>query len=78
MAALSVAGAQWRLTPAERMQLNTQLLPWALRAGNLSTDLMCLYYEEHFKVVMPCREGMLQADLLGSASWLVRCLQCLP
>ena len=50
MAALSVAGAQWRLKPKERVRLNTELLPWALRAGNHCSDLMCLYYEEHFKV----------------------------
>lgn len=50
MAALSVAGAQWRLRPEDRMRLNTQLLPWALRAGSGCADLMCIYYEEHFSV----------------------------
>ena len=62
MAALSVAGAQWRLKQGERVRLNTQLLPWALRAGTRSTDLMCLYYEEHFQVRRcgspPCRLGL--------------------
>lgn len=48
MAALSVAGAQWRLRPEERTRLNTQLLPWALRTGSSCADLVCLYYEEHF------------------------------
>lgn len=50
MAALSVAGAQWRLRPEERTRLNTQLLPWALRTGSSCADLVCLYYEEHFHV----------------------------
>ena len=50
MAALSVGGAQWRLKHTERARLNTELLPWALRAGSQCSDLMCIYYEEHFQV----------------------------
>ncbi|KAK9809688.1 hypothetical protein WJX73_005032 [Symbiochloris irregularis] len=49
MAALSVAGAQWRLKQEDRVRLNSQLLPWALRAGSECADLMCIYYEEHFQ-----------------------------
>lgn len=50
MTALSVAGAQYRLPPSDRAVLTRDFLPWALRAGTRSTDLMCLYYEEHFDV----------------------------
>jgi len=50
MAALSVAGAQWRLTGRERGRLAAELLPWALRAGTRCADLMCLPYERHLAV----------------------------
>lgn len=46
-AAAAVAAASWRLKPADRRRLYTQLLPWAARAGARSADLMCLFYEEH-------------------------------
>lgn len=48
MAALSVAGAQWRLTARDRSRLATELLPWALRSGTRCADLMCIPYERHF------------------------------
>ena len=57
MTALSVAGAQWRLPAADRAVLTRDFLPWAVRAGTRSADLMCLYYEEHFEVCcsrLPC------------------------
>lgn len=47
-AAAAVAGAAWRLKPADRRRLFTQLVPWAARAGARSADLLCLFYEEHF------------------------------
>jgi hypothetical protein len=50
MTALSVVGASWRLKPADRGRLVSELLPWALQAGSRSADLMCLYYEKHFEV----------------------------
>ncbi len=50
MTALSVVGAQWRLKPEDRRVLVQEFLPWAVRAGARSADLMCLYYEEHFEV----------------------------
>jgi len=58
MAALSVAGAQWRLTGRERGRLAAELLPWALRAGTRCADLMCLPYERHLAVrARPGRPG---------------------
>ena len=50
MTALSVLGAQWRLKSADRAVLLSEFLPWAVRAGGRSADLLCLYYEEHFEV----------------------------
>lgn len=69
MAALSVAGAQWRLSARDRGCLATELLPWALRSGMRCADLICLPYERH-----------LQARLLGSRDRVWRCsyLVCLP
>jgi ubiquinone biosynthesis protein COQ4 len=57
MTALSVLGANWRLKPEDRTRLVTELVPWGLRAGSRSADLMCLYYEKHFHVspVPTCR-----------------------
>ncbi|KAK9826739.1 hypothetical protein WJX81_003110 [Elliptochloris bilobata] len=49
MAALSVAGAQWRLSGRDRSRLATELLPWALRSGMRCADLMCLPYERHLQ-----------------------------
>ena len=50
MSALSVAGASWRLSAAERAFLATSYLPWALEAGSRCADLMSLYYERHWHV----------------------------
>lgn len=50
MAALSVLGGQFCLKSQTRAQLYQDFLPWAVRAGFRSADLMCLYYEKHFEV----------------------------
>ena len=50
MTALSVLGGQFRLKPQTRAQLYQDFLPWSIRAGFRSADLMCLYYEKHFEV----------------------------
>ncbi|KAF5837961.1 ubiquinone biosynthesis protein [Dunaliella salina] len=49
MTGLAVAGAQFRLKPQERVVLQQQFLPWALRAGNNCHDLMTIYYERHIE-----------------------------
>jgi ubiquinone biosynthesis protein COQ4 len=49
MTALAVLAGEWRLAPADRDLLNSQFLPWALRAGARAPDLMCIYYERHFE-----------------------------
>lgn len=49
MTALSVLGGQFRLKAPARAQLYQDFLPWAVRAGFRSADLMCLYYEKHFE-----------------------------
>ncbi|GLI59355.1 hypothetical protein VaNZ11_001220 [Volvox africanus] len=49
MTGLAVLGAQYRLNPADRELLQRHYLPWALRAGSRSSDLMCIYYEQHFE-----------------------------
>ena len=54
MTALSVVGAQWRLPAADRAVLMRDFLPWAVRSGSRSTDLMCLYYEQHLEVHLSC------------------------
>jgi hypothetical protein len=50
MAGLAVAGAQFKLSAADRRLLWTVYAPWALRAGSRCEDLACLYYERHFEV----------------------------
>ena len=52
VAALSVAGAQWRLRPQDRVLLWRSFLPWALRAGARAPDLLTLHYERHFEVAI--------------------------
>lgn len=49
MAALSVAGAQFRLTPDDRRLLWGVYAPWAMRTGLRCADLMCVYYERLFE-----------------------------
>lgn len=48
MTALAVVGAQFRLPREDRLLLWRHYLPWALKAGMQSRDLMCIYYEQHF------------------------------
>eukprot|EP00803_Ostreobium_quekettii_P006550 evm.model.scf_589.9 EVM.evm.TU.scf_589.9 scf_589:65136-67435(+) len=48
MTALAVAGAQWKLPKDIRDQLMFQHIPWAVRAGLRSRDLMCIHYERHY------------------------------
>lgn len=55
MTALSLLGGQFRLKAQARSQLYQDFLPWAVRAGFRSADLMCLYYEQHFEV---CHVGL--------------------
>ncbi len=50
MAAMAVVAGQLKLKAADRTLLNQQMLPWALRAATRSTDLMSVYYEQHFEV----------------------------
>ena len=57
MAALSILGAQWRLKSNERAFLLAELLPWAVQAGTRCADLMCLDYEQHFKVIQAPSSG---------------------
>jgi ubiquinone biosynthesis protein COQ4 len=48
MCFLSVVGGTIRLNPSKRDVLLRDYLPWALKAGRASSDLMCIYYEDHF------------------------------
>lgn len=48
MCFLSVVGGAIRLQSVHRVLLIREYLPWALKAGTASSDLMCIYYEEHF------------------------------
>lgn len=50
MTGLAVLGAQFRLKAEDRALLQSQYLPWALRAGSQCKDLMSVYYERHFEV----------------------------
>ena len=36
------------MNPLKRDVLFRDYLPWALKAGRAASDLMCIYYEEHF------------------------------
>lgn len=47
-AAAAVVGAAWRLAPADAAWLATTALPWAVRAGGRTADLVCLDYEGAF------------------------------
>jgi ubiquinone biosynthesis protein COQ4 len=47
MCFLSVVGAPWRLKPEQRSVLFGHYGPWALKAGQSATDLICIYYEKH-------------------------------
>lgn len=48
MTAMAVVGAQFKLSSTDRQLLQSVYLPWALRAGLRSADLMCIRYEDHF------------------------------
>lgn len=48
MCFLSVVGGTIRLKSTNRGLLIREYLPWALKAGRACSDLMCIYYEEHF------------------------------
>lgn len=48
MTAMAVVAGEWRLKQPDRRLFNTVFLPWALKAGAKSADLMTLYYEKHF------------------------------
>ncbi|KAL4448904.1 hypothetical protein ABPG77_007621 [Micractinium sp. CCAP 211/92] len=48
MTGLAVLAGEWRLSSEDRALLNSQFLPWAVRAAARAPDLMCIYYEQHF------------------------------
>jgi ubiquinone biosynthesis protein COQ4 len=48
MAGMAVAGAQFKLSAADRSLLWQAYLPWAAQTGLRCADLMCIYYEHHF------------------------------
>lgn len=48
MTGMAVVAAELRLEEARRRRLNTLYLPWGLRAGGKSADLVTLYYEREF------------------------------
>lgn len=62
MTALSVVGAQWRLRPQDCRLLWGTFMPWALRAGAHSPDLLTLYYEKHFDVRLASRHSQLTSE----------------
>ena len=71
MTALSVLGGQFRLKAETRAELYRDFLPWALRAGFRSADLMCLYYEKHFEVIHTTADGSaLEVQCLHKSSAL--------
>ncbi|KAH9772356.1 hypothetical protein WN944_020011 [Citrus x changshan-huyou] len=48
MCFLSVIGGSARFSEKQRKLFFQHYFPWAIRAGMRSTDLMCVYYEQHF------------------------------
>ncbi|KAI3885574.1 hypothetical protein MKX03_009272 [Papaver bracteatum] len=48
MCLLSVVGGTARFNEKQRALFFKHYLPWATRAGMQCTDLMCIYYEQHF------------------------------
>ncbi|KAI3858956.1 hypothetical protein MKW98_028689, partial [Papaver atlanticum] len=48
MCLLSVVGGTARFNEKQRALSFKHYLPWATRAGMQCTDLMCIYYEQHF------------------------------
>ncbi|XP_075658183.1 ubiquinone biosynthesis protein COQ4 homolog, mitochondrial [Castanea sativa] len=48
MCILSVVGGTARFNEKQRKLFFQHYFPWAVRAGLQCTDLMCIYYEQHF------------------------------
>lgn len=48
MCMLSVVGGTARFNEKQRKLFFQHYFPWAVRAGLQRTDLMCIYYEQHF------------------------------
>uniref|UniRef100_A0A5B6YV84 Ubiquinone biosynthesis protein COQ4 homolog, mitochondrial n=1 Tax=Davidia involucrata TaxID=16924 RepID=A0A5B6YV84_DAVIN len=48
MCLMSVVGGTARFNEKQRAIFYQHYFPWALRAGMRCTDLMCVYYEQHF------------------------------
>jgi ubiquinone biosynthesis protein COQ4 len=48
MCMMSVVGGTTRFTEKQRKLFYQHYFPWAVRAGAQCTDLMCVYYEQHF------------------------------
>ncbi|XP_010270747.1 PREDICTED: ubiquinone biosynthesis protein COQ4 homolog, mitochondrial-like [Nelumbo nucifera] len=48
MCLLSVIGGTSRFNEKQRSVFYQHYFPWAIRAGMQCTDLMCIYYEQHF------------------------------
>lgn len=48
MCLLSVIGGTARFSEKQRALFFQHYFPWATRAGMQCTDLMCIYYEQHF------------------------------
>ncbi|GAV68394.1 Coq4 domain-containing protein [Cephalotus follicularis] len=48
MCLMSVIGGTARFNEKQRKLFFQHYFPWAIRAGMQSTDLMCVYYEQHF------------------------------
>lgn len=71
MTALAVLGGQYRLDEQSQSALRYRLIPWAVRAGHYSKDLMCLHYEQHFEVSLLDR----MVSVLDLVWWIFRIFQ---
>lgn len=49
MTGLAVVAGEFKQQGADRELLNREFLPWALKAGTRSADLLTIYYEKHFE-----------------------------
>ena len=49
MCALGAVAGVVRLKPAQRVQVATQVVPWAARHGVGGVDLLCVYYEREME-----------------------------
>ena len=52
-AALAALFGPLRLSRPRRTELARTQLPWALRAGAMATDLLCVRYEQHWAEPLP-------------------------